>query len=233
MRPALPASALLGFCLLAAYPAQAAPITLDYLGLTGSKSGAITLSGSNRSVNAGTINFEYWGGGYPGFAAGLLDAFCIEPATTLRTAPTAYQINAGLGGFGTAQQSLIAGLYDFHYAPAVSNAAAFQLVLWEIVTDGGSGPLALNTGGFAVASGFGTALQTARTWIDELNGWFAGLDDPLASPYRSGRYEFFALTSPNSQNELTVRSLPVPEPGVLALLGIGAVAGSLARRRRS
>lgn len=224
---------LLLCCALAAAfspAAQAGVISLDSYQLASSKqSGSFTYNGSTQSTWAGEISFNYSQGSSYGFGAGVLDAFCIEPSQTLST-PAVYVIESGLSLFGSAQQSLIAGLYDNFYARAVSNAqtAAFQLVLWEIVADG-TGVLNLGNGSFRTSHAFGGQRSIASDWLGELNTWYAG----LTSPYQSNSYEFFTLRSAASQNQLSVRERQqVSEPGILALLGIGLVAGGLARRRR-
>lgn len=212
--------------------AQASLITLTNPALESDRqTGTISYAGSSSNSYAGELRFDYTGDGSYGFDFGTLNSFCIEPNINVR-APAVYEVHFGMHGFSNPQQTLIAGLYDnyFQLARDTSNTAAFQLVLWEIVTDGDE--LDFTSGVFQASGSFGGRRTIATTWLDELSAWYASLD--TSTPYRSGTYEFFTMTSALSQNQLMVREAQkVPEPGVLALLGIGLLAGVVGRVRGS
>jgi hypothetical protein len=184
------------------------------------------------TVSAGMISFMQKAPGETDYASDLLNSFCIEPKTSLVRGDTLFSTGTLANYFGQPQQNLISRLYDLHYdtvSSVAGAASAFQLVLWEIVSDGAD--LSLSAGNFFTTSGFGTAATVAATWLTELAAWSTQLG---TQPYISQQYDFVALSAGNSQDQLSVtrRAQNVPEPGVLALLGIGAIA-ALAHRRRT
>jgi hypothetical protein len=103
-------------------------------------------------------------------------------------------------------------------------SAAFQLAIWEILFEGGTyGGLNVSSGSFQ-ASGDGAAITQA-------NSWLAGLS--AGSP---ATVALFLLSSPDHQDFITDTNTPLlqtPEPGSLALLGIGILAAIFAMRRRT
>jgi len=130
----------------------------------------------------------------------------------------------GPGGnpMGAIKAGWINKLYGSHYSNAMltnsSDAAAFQLAIWEIVYDT-PGSWNVNSGNF-YATGFG-ALGTAQTWLNGLT---------TSSPGFSG--SLVALTNRTQQDYIAVA--PVPEPGtIFAALSILAPAGLAFRRKRA
>lgn len=212
--------------------ATAAPISLTYTGFTnGSQSGSI-YGVRNVGVSAGQFGFNvvddggvYWDS--------TVQGFCIDVTTNLVLSGSVQYnlIEADSSSRLNAQQlSLIGSLYDQRAGSLTNatNSAAFQLALWEILYDPGT--LQLTSNGSFWASAFGgNARSVAQNWLN-------GLDD--SGSYVSS-YEFWVLESPlNSAGRLTTQSLlvarptSVPEPGTLALLGLGLVACGVATRRR-
>jgi hypothetical protein len=103
-------------------------------------------------------------------------------------------------------------------------SAAFQLAVWEILFEGGT------YGGLNVSSGNFQATGNAAA-ITQANDWLAALDagDPATTA-------LFLLSSPNHQDFITDTNSPLlltPEPGSLALLGVGLLAAMFAMRRRT
>lgn len=104
------------------------------------------------------------------------------------------------------------------------SSAAFQLAIWEILFEGGT------YGGLTVSGGNFQATGNAAA-ITQANSWLAALDagDPATTA-------LFLLSSPNHQDFITDTNSPLlqtPEPGSLALLGVGILAAMFAMRRRT
>ncbi len=152
-------------------------------------------------------------------------AYCIDLAQTFSWnnsfTVTETWPNTIFGGFKT---GALDRLYTQHYATATTPilSAAFQLAVWEIVTETSANTysaLDLDTGSFRTTSGNNTARTTADSWLHSLG----------AGP--SGGYVLTALVSGTRQDQMMATPIPEPETYMMLLAGLGLM-GFVARRRQ-
>jgi hypothetical protein len=97
------------------------------------------------------------------------------------------------------------------------NSAAFQLAVWEILYDD---DLSLFSGSFHTNRVGNATDALAESWLAGLGGFS---DKGEIILYQSGEHQDFIGRRPSSD---------VPEPGPVALIGIGLVAMLVFTRRR-
>jgi hypothetical protein len=210
--------------LVAVAPAGAATVQFTGWNVSGPTHGPVSVAapiGSNTSAGEFRLLID-----------GVPDtSFCIELTQHISLpsgvydsftllAPDSPQV-AG-GGFDARQLARFDRLFEHYLDDArlsTASSAAFQTAVWEIAYDGRN-TLALLSDNFRLR-----ALGAPGSPGDIAAGWLATLDQQPA-----GGWEFRVLHSPNLQDQLIARNVPVP--ATTALLGIGLACGAACRAAR-
>lgn len=196
-------------------------------------------SGATGSLAiAGITTFNVAGGGQ-------VQTFCIEINEGFPDDPISYTVaeltnvpeESPPGAMSAAQASVLQDLYARYYADIITDdagetwanrsdeAAAFQLVIWEITHE--------NMTGASTASDVVSRLDIsmgAMAFTNTANANVASIASSMISSLGSGGFQLMTnllgLTNPDNQDMLIV----VPTPAIAGLAGLGLV--GMRRRRR-
>lgn len=146
-------------------------------------------------------------------------AFCMSPMAWLRL-PLDYTTGNDLGRTALTRLSALAnGAWD--QITNSKTAGAFQLAVWEIVSEAGG--LDLGTGNFVLTrTSSNAAKNLAQGWLDQVE----------SGGFRPNPYTITTLKADNTQHLMTNDPSPVPLPAGLGLLGLGLAALAAAKARR-
>ena len=209
--------------------ALADTINATFTGVSPGQGVSIRINGDNMNTQAGVFNFLRSAsnpGTLPGFTP-TFQGFCIDltesvsnghdyswSTYSLANAPT-----SAAGAMGATRAQRLGRLFANQYtslAGAANQAqayAAFQLAVWEIVSDDG---LDLEHGAFRVTSAPSGTQALAQSWLEHVSagsGWsLVAIDDPTND---CDGHQGYVLA---------------PAPGAAALMGLGLITAG--RRRR-
>jgi hypothetical protein len=180
------------------------------------------LSIPDETVYAGGFNAVFQGKSFTAYCVDLNQSFSWN-------SPFAVTTYSASVDFGAVKADAMNRLYTQHVSEVdtVTESAAFQLALWEIVSESPGGANSLsrrspNRGSFYIKSSSdgGAARNLA-------NSWLAGLGSGA-----TGGYQLTVLHNAFKQDQLM--AIPVPEPETYAtmLAGLGLL-GVAVRRRQS
>lgn len=150
-------------------------------------------------------------------------AFCLSPDVRLNL-----RVDYAAGTFLDPLKIGALGALRRHAFDLVSNsvtAGAFQLAIWEIVSESGAFDLAAGTIKFSSSNSSGNqAISLASTWLENIQ---SGLWKPSTAGMR------FHDAQGVSQDLLEIAPVPLPAAGFALLGGLGLLAGAARRRRRT
>lgn len=211
-------------------------VDMKFLGTGRGDTVRATHLGSTRDLFAGQLNHRISGGaGATAAMNGDHLTFCSDFYQYVSSSYTQYEI-VGLEAIpssqpmGAAKAAALRSLYASAGSAALASnanttlAAAFQVAVWEIVTDfdGTAGSLNLAAGDFKASRTNGQAFSGAMA--TQLGDLFAAAVSPAV-----GGPSMIGLKSGSNQDQILV-GFQVPAPGAMAVMGLGAL--GLGRRRR-
>lgn len=227
-----------GAILLLAGAAQANVINVQYTGLGAGSNVRVASPSTNGNVFAGQLRHTLSGGtGEAGAYNGNWLTYCTDLSQRVTSSTRAYEVVSlaqlpDSEPMGALKANAIRSVYtaanssQSRASTSDNLAAAFQLAIWEIVTDfnpaaTGSG-LDLTSGSFRATktdgSALGSGVQSELSWLLSAASLGAGGEELVG--LRSGQYQDQILP------------LAVPAPGAAALASLGVLCLTGRRRGR-
>lgn len=221
----------------AAGAASADTINVKYLGTGKGTNVKIVGPGVNQNVFAGQLNHQLSGGtGLGAILNGTYATYCSDITQFVTSTTKTYTVVPieqvpNVSPMGLSRADALRNLYTFgagvQLTPAATNdfAAAFQIAVWEVVTDFnpnvGISSLSISGGNFKAYNTSGGNLSSGI--MTQLNNLFSGI---FNLPEGAAPVEIAGISHATAQDQIVV----VPTPGALALAGLGG--GLLIKRRR-
>lgn len=229
--------AFAGIAAVASFASAAPTISVKYLGKGAGQNVTMTLNGNSTNVFAGQLKHELSNAsaGYS-WLNGTHLTYCTDLMQYVTSSTKTYTIEQvenmpGSSPMGLAKADAIRALF------AVANGAqadagasndyatAFQLAIWEIVTDGPSSSLTASnftSGNFRAKKTNGSALSNSV--VSFATNLYASAMSFLQTSNSTN--QILGIASGTNQDQL----VRVPAPGCAALAGVGGLL--IARRRR-
>jgi hypothetical protein len=219
------------FCAVSAGLATADTVDMRFLGTGSGRNVRVTDGERTFNVFAGQLRHSFSNGtGLGAMLQGEMITYCTDLSQYVSSTTQSYSVvpvaSAPVGiAMGIEKARAIASLYDYAMGVQVTSStsndlgAAFQLAVWEVVSDFdyniGAASLSLSTGNFRATQTNGNAVWSSVNNL--LNGLFAHTNNSSFSP--SG---LRAIASGTYQDQLVM--VPAPGAGILAGLGMALIA---------